>query len=427
MNRGNKQAQSSYDQEHDMTTGSGLEPAPVRLADFLRRYTDEIIGHWTQRMRSISPARDLSDAAIIDHLPQIVSRIAEIVDSDQTDGSVSLGDLARDHAVDRLGRGFDLDQMVTEYGLLRGCILDLWQTRVGPTLNLSDLRNLDAAFDESVRQATVRHAQARERLLKALDRVSVAALGSSDVDTFMDHLLRATLESTEAVDTAVVLLREGDLLRVRAAVGLEEDLRQVVSITMREGVAGLVAAEGQPVFIRHAAIDPRIKSQVIREKGVRALYGVPLMNNGHVIGVAHIGSLTAFEFSEEDKLLFRTMASRATNVLVQAELAADLRHGDETLRLAVEAAPTAMLIVNRQGTITLVNALTERLLAYDRQELMGRSIEDLVPLRFRGRHPEYRANFFANLSRRPMGAGRDLFALRKDGAEVPGGDRAEPV
>jgi len=224
-----------------------------------------------------------------------------------------------------------------------------------------------------------------------------------------------------------VLLREGDLLRVRAAVGLEEDLRQVVSITMREGVAGLVAAEGQPVFIRHAAIDPRIKSQVIREKGVRALYGVPLMNNGHVIGVAHIGSLTAFEFSEEDKLLFRTMASRATNVLVQAELAADLRHGDETLRLAVEAAPTAMLIVNRQGTITLVNALTERLLAYDRQELMGRSIEDLVPLRFRGRHPEYRANFFANLSRRPMGAGRDLFALRKDGAEVPGGDRAEPV
>src|SRR5918996_4643050 len=135
-----------------MTTGSGLEPAPVHLADFLRRYMDEIVGRWTQRMRSISPARDLSDAAIIDHLPRILLRFAEIVGSDQTATSASLGDLPRDHAVDRLGRGFDLDQIVTEYGLLRRSILDLWEARVGPTLSLGELRNLDTAFDESLRQ-----------------------------------------------------------------------------------------------------------------------------------------------------------------------------------------------------------------------------------------------------------------------------------
>lgn len=401
------------------TEGNQLAPPRSRLPDFLRSHRDRIIAHWTERMRSVSPARDLSDAAIADHLPRILSRIAEIGDSVESGKSVSLGDLPRDHAVDRLERGFDLDQIVTEYGLLRRSILDLWEASVGPTLNLSELRTLDTAFDEALRQATVRYAQARERLLKALDRISVAALGSSDLDTFLNHLLRATLESTEAVDTAAVLLREQDKLRVRAAVGLEESVRRGFSIKVGEGFAGRVAAEAQPVFVRDAAADPRIRNHIFREENVRALYGVPLMQNDGVIGVAHIGSVTASEFSDEDKLLFRTMVSRATTVIVQARLLDELRHWDETLRLAVEAAPTAMLIVDRHGKITLVNALAERLLDYERRELIGRSVEDLVPLRFRERHREYRANFFENLSRRPMGAGRDLFAVRRDGSEVP--------
>lgn len=401
------------------TEGNQLAPPRSRLPDFLRSHRDRIIAHWTERMRSVSPARDLSDAAIADHLPRILSRIAEIGDSVESGKSVSLGDLPRDHAVDRLERGFDLDQIVTEYGLLRRSILDLWEASVGPTLNLSELRTLDTAFDEALRQATVRYAQARERLLKALDRISVAALGSSDLDTFLNHLLRATLESTEAVDTAAVLLREQDKLRVRAAVGLEESVRRGFSIKVGEGFAGRVAAEAQPVFVRDAAADPRIRNHIFREENVRALYGVPLMQNDGVIGVAHIGSVTASEFSDEDKLLFRTMVSRATTVIVQARLLDELRHWDETLRLAVEAAPTATLIVDRHGKITLVNALAERLLDYERRELIGRSVEDLVPLRFRERHREYRANFFENLSRRPMGAGRDLFAVRRDGSEVP--------
>jgi PAS domain S-box-containing protein len=396
-----------------------MDQATPSLSEFLKAHQEAIVVEWTQRMRSLSPTRELSDAAIVDHLPQILSRIAEIVQSDQPQGATALGQLPEDHAVDRLERGFDLDQMVTEYGLLRGSILDLWEARVGPTLDLRELRALDRTFDEALRRATLRHAQARQRLLKALDRISVAALGSTDLETFLQHLLRATLESTVSVDTAVVLLREAESLRVRAAVGLEQDLQQLLSIPAREGIAGQVAAEGQPMFIRHAAADPRVKSRVFREKGVRALYTVPLIHEGTVIGVAHIGSLTAFEFSEEDKLLFRTMTSRATSVIVQTQLMADLRRSEETFRLAIEAAPTAILIVDRDGLITLANSLTERLLGYSRQEIVGRSIEDLVPVRYRGSHGGYRRNFFANLSRRPMGAGRDLFALRQDGSEVP--------
>src|SRR3954467_10370780 len=89
---------------------------PVTLSDFLQDNQRDIIGDWTQRIRSISPARELSDAAIVDHLPAILTRISELVRSQQTAVPVSLGRSPEDHAVDRLARGFDLDQMATEYG-----------------------------------------------------------------------------------------------------------------------------------------------------------------------------------------------------------------------------------------------------------------------------------------------------------------------
>jgi len=91
----------------------------------------------------------------------------------------------------------------------------------------------------------------------------------------------------------------------------------------------------------------------------------------------------------------------------------------EKLRLAVEFAPNAMVMVNASGEIVLVNAETEHLFGYPRAEVMGRPIDMLVPERFRGRHPQHRAEFMARPEARAMGVGRDLFGLRKDGTEFP--------
>ena len=92
--------------------------------------------------------------------------------------------------------------IVQEYALLRRAILDLWESEVGPSIALADLRSLEAAFDEAVTQSAKRYAQAREKRLRALDRVSEAALTSTNLDPFLDGLLRATLEGTESADTA---------------------------------------------------------------------------------------------------------------------------------------------------------------------------------------------------------------------------------
>ena len=79
----------------------------------------------------------------------------------------------------------------------------------------------------------------------------------------------------------------------------------------------------------------------------------------------------------------------------------------------------AMVMIDRSGRIVLVNTETERLFGYSRDELIGETVEALVPKQFRSQHPGHRAGFFAHSEARRMGAGRDLYAQRKDGSIFP--------
>src|SRR4051812_43781188 len=91
---------------------------------------------------------------------------------------------------------------------------------------------------------------------------------------------------------------------------------------------------------------------------------------------------------------------------------------EEWYRQVLDTAPDAMVVVGSDGKIAFVNAQTERLFGYTRAELLGQTMEMLVPERLRARHSGHVARFFANPDARPMGSGIQLFGRRADGSEL---------
>src|SRR5918993_575616 len=163
------------------------------------------------------------------------------------------------------------------------------------------------APDHSVGRGARTAAKERFRRIKSVTDV---ALTNLDVQDLLAELLTRVRDVLD-VDTAAVLLIDqasGDLVAT-AASGLEEEVRQGVRIPMGAGFAGRIAAEVRPIVLEdvdHADI----YNPILRDKGIRSLLGTPLVIEGRVIGVIHVGSLSTRRFDSEDVDLLQMVASQ---------------------------------------------------------------------------------------------------------------------
>jgi GAF domain-containing protein/anti-sigma regulatory factor (Ser/Thr protein kinase) len=169
-------------------------------------------------------------------------------------------------------------------------------------------------------RAARERAERTAEMLQSVQRVTDAALAYLSMEDLLDELLVRTRDILRA-DTAAILMleRNGKMLRARAAKGIEEEVEQGVRIPVGGGFAGRVAAERRPIVIPdvdHADV----LNPILRQKGIRSLLGVPLLVEGRVLGVLHVGSLTPRDFTARDRDLLQLAADRAALAIDHAEM-----------------------------------------------------------------------------------------------------------
>ena len=150
--------------------------------------------------------------------------------------------------------------------------------------------------------------------LVAFERIATSALETTDLDAFLRTLLGIFQGAVGSVDAAGILLREGERLEARASLGLDDGVATGFTERVGEGFAGTIAATRQPLHVTDATPSDLVPS-AWRGRGLRGLLGVPLLIDGDVFGVAHIGSVHVSDFSPSERRLFAAVAERAASAV----------------------------------------------------------------------------------------------------------------
>jgi len=317
-------------------------------AALIRDHRNEILACWEERVRILPVARKLGHTELVNHVPELLDRIASrLVKSSSHHVHQLEAETAEGHAIQRYEQKFDLAAVVTELGMLRSCIL-LTIDAVHPQIPVAALRILDEAIDAIVTYETEGYVGVRERTLQVFDQIATAALDSRSLDELVNRLLEILVHSSESVDMAALLVPHDDTMRVRSSIGEEQSPAWT---HFSESVAHRVASSREEFELRDTG-----------NARVRVLYAIPLIDAGEVTAVLHMGSLSADRFSLDEKRLLRAVGARATAAIRQHMLreaaertTRDLRMREEEFHTLADNIPQFTWMADARGNIYWYN------------------------------------------------------------------------
>ncbi len=209
------------------------------------------------------------------------------------------------------------------------------------------------------------------RLAKALDHLLVAVLGCDNLDSLLRMFLEMFVDVGHA-DVAVLLLRDGDRLRSRAAVGLEEEVEAGFSVPIDGRLAAQITTEGPMLVSPDDAIGV-FMGDSIRQKRMQSLYCLNLLNGDSLVGLVLLGSLQAHQFSDEDRQLLNVLATRAGAAVVRSA-------AYESLRTAVRSRDEVLAIVahDLRNPVNVIRIAANSLLRRLSDSTARRSIERII-------------------------------------------------
>ncbi len=236
---------------------------------------------------------------------------------------------------------------------------------------------------EAVRRAqvAVRTRERDDAMRRAVvfERIATAALETTDLAEFLRELLQILLSVSEVADSGTILLRNGDELEVQASAFADQapvearagarerndvearagarernDVDERFRVRIGEGFAGRIASLCRPMELGDVSAQPNAVGPMLSARGTRTLFGVPLLSDGQVLGVAHVGSTRATAFTERDKRLLQAVAERAAWAVSKHQERARV-HG------IVNAAPALIAIFRGpEYTVELTNPTFEQ-------------------------------------------------------------------
>ncbi len=262
-----------------------------------------------------------------------------------------------------------------------------------------------------------------ERLLSAINGMDNLLDTAMSVigDTYLETKQQLIRQQEEAIRDAIQQIQSEKRFR-----GLLEAAPDSMVIVDQEGTIIMVNAQTEKLFgyTRDELLGKHVEVLVpTRFRDIHPFHRTQYKKNPRVRPMGAELELYALRKDETEfpvEISLSPMETEEDNLIIAAiRDISERKRAEAQFRGLLESAPDAMVVVDRQSVIQLINWQTEKLFGYDRAEIVGQPVEVLVPKRLRKKHIKHREGYYVEHPVRPMGMGLDLFGLRKNGTEFP--------